>query len=161
MRVWFLLLLSFFSCAAKSQWEVSHIKGGSAEFNSSRLAYHSEDRVNGIDLEFLKTKDSLNLYLHVHSRPIPCFQDSPKKAKVTVQAEDKSYTFSALRHEGGQRLLLPSSIQEIIIETLKNGMPVVIHLEGYDVSIEPACFSDFFYKLHYPPRFSSLFHLPI
>ncbi|HSW86901.1 MAG TPA: hypothetical protein VLG49_05310 [Rhabdochlamydiaceae bacterium] len=158
----FLLMLVFFtSCSQKTPWAVTHIKGNGPEFNSAKLTYHSNDKANGIDLEFLKTEDSLNLYLNVHSRPIPCSRNHPNMAQVTLQIEDKQYSFSAIRHQGGHRLLVPASIQEIIINSLKDAIPIAIHLEGYDATFDPAYFSEYFYKMHYPPRFSSHLNLSL
>lgn len=157
---WFVILFGLFSCGAPSPWVLNYIKSGDSEFNSSRLTYRNADKNNGIELEFLKTEESLNLYLYVHSRSISCFHDNPKKAKVIMEGDGKNYVIIASRHEGGQRLLIPSSYQQIIIDLLHAGIPICLSIEGYNVSIDPVHFSEFFYKMHYPPQFSSPFHLP-
>lgn len=156
----FLLLFALLSsCSTNTPWAVTHITGNGPEFHSAKLTYHSRDKVKGIDLEFLKTQDSLKLYLNVHSRPIPRSAEFPNMAQVVLQIENKNITFNAIRHQGGHRVLVPVSIQELIVSSLNDAIPVTIHLAGYETTIEPAHFSEFFCKMHDFPRFSSHLNL--
>lgn len=141
-------LLLLCSCARSSHWSSNEIHSRTKEHDSSKLSYHSRDRAHGIDVEFLKTKDHLNVYLNVHSIPIPA---SPSKtASLKLELEGKILTCEAYRMEGGQRLRLPEEIATLLIESLKNHNDVILTLPGYRTTIMAEDFSKKFHRLHHP-----------
>jgi hypothetical protein len=148
-----IVILVLAGCSGHTRWSVKAIKAGDSEFNSSRLVYRCPSKTEGIDLEFLKTKQSLNLYFVVHSHPVPGHEGNPHRAHAVLEADGSRVSFMAHRHLGGQRVLCPAEIQEKIIKYLFDAIPVTIHLGGYQATIEPARFTEHYNKMHYPPKF--------
>lgn len=147
------------SCSQATPWSINHIKTGNACFDSSELCYRSSDPANGLDLEMIRTQESLRLYLSVRSRIIPPYKNNPQEAIVEVLANGEKHRFIAFRHEGGQRVLLPEECQNLILSQLKDNHPVAISLSGYKNIIEPTSFSSFYEQLYNPP-YSHPFRLP-
>lgn len=147
------LLLS--CCTKQDHWNVSHIKTGQSEFDSSKLTYLASDRINGIQLEFLRTKHALHLYAFVHSQPIPAYRGNPKQAKVIIRIEAQEFPFIAIRHAGGHRLLIPEETQDLITQSLHDAKSITLELQGYIETIESAGFSQHFEKLYSSMPFST------
>lgn len=141
----FLLLCA---CSRPSHWSSNEIHSRTKEHDSSKLSYYSRDRAHGIDLEFLKTKDHLNVYLNVHSIPIPATPN--KTATFKLESAGKTLTCEAYRMEGGQRLLLTEEIATLLIESLKNHNDVTLSLPGYRTTIKAEDFSKKFHRLFHP-----------
>lgn len=148
-------------CSRSDSWKVSHIQSGSKEFSSSRLSYRSPDPVNGVDVEFLSLEDSCHLYLNVHSHPIKPYKGDSKTALVQVKTEDLTSSYLAHRHQGGQRLLLPDTVKDYIVEKLKQGQFVTISTSGYSSTLSPESFDRKYFLLEKPPRFRNPVHSPL
>lgn len=159
-RFAFATLCFFSSCSHPQQWAFQRIDAGDQQFNSTKLTYHSQDPINGIDLELMQTPNLLRSYLNVHSLPIPSLKDDPKATAVNLCIGDNTYQFLARRHEGGQRLVLPQEMTEKIIEGLLQHLPLKIKVPGYAVVIEAEGFEEKFQQLGHTPLFRNPFHLP-
>jgi hypothetical protein len=155
-----LLFCVLFSCNRQSHWALDQIHSEKKEFCSTKLTYYSRDPIHGIDVEFLKTKEHLNVYLNIHSIPItPCKED-PKHVLLTLKIEGETQHYSAYRLSGGQRFLLPSDIAELLIETLSNGKEVALALTGYHALLKPEDFPSKYGKLLHPFPLQNPFQLP-
>ncbi len=154
------LFLLLAGCAKSDPWSLDTVKAGGS-YNSSKLCYHAEDQVNGIDLELLSASEKLSIYLTVHSHAIPFYPNDPKKALVRISNPHKKMTFLAHRREGGQRLLLPESAHDFVLSSLQNGEPLTLQIPGYITTIEPGYFSKYFEKLQHPLPFELTIHLPM
>lgn len=150
-----LFSLCFASCQTPSRWTASHMQANDPSFRSSRLTYHCQDRINEINVEFLKTRSSLHCYLYVHSDAIPPYKGALQEARVQLLIESTQHTIIAMRHAGGQRLLLPDSAGSLILSALDKGTPVFIKLDGYAVKLDPENFKEQFASM----QTSSLFTL--
>jgi len=148
-------------CSRSDNWKVSHIQSGSKQFSSSRLSYHTPDPINGIDVEFLALDTSCNLYLHVHSHPVKPYKGDQKTALVSMKTEEKSESFVAKRHAGGQRLLLPAQANDFLVTSLKEGKTVIISTSGYSSTLSPNSFERKYHLLEKPPRFKNPVHSPL
>lgn len=155
-----LVCLFFLSCSAKSPWVSQSIKTGNPDYNSTRLVYHSPDKLHGIDLELLKTGETTRLYLIVHSHTVPPYKGDPKRAAVLLTIDKKSYTVIAGRREGGQKLLMPDSARELILSALKNGTFIDISLKGYTAKVTSENFSSKYQEWEHPSPFSNPIILP-
>lgn len=150
-----IILLLLASCAREDNWRVSYIRTGDADFNSSKLTYLS----HGIDLELMQTPIGFRSYLKVHSHPAAPHQGNPKKAFVSMQTEKDFLQDVAARHEGGQKIVLPPSLEEFLLTSLKEGKSVTIEISGYKITISPEAFEKRFHEMQNPPLHSP-FHLP-
>ena len=156
------VLLHLCGCRSDNSWAFSRIDSQETQFNSTKLTFASQDPIHGIDLELVSINQQLHLYLNVHSVPIPSLKTDPQYAAVRITiGTQESQLFEALRREGGQRLLLPETAMHLIIDSLKNHIPVHIAIHGYQTSIEPTGFLKYYQQMHKQPLFQNPFHLPI
>jgi hypothetical protein len=160
----FCLLTSAFllcGCSRTDRWQETSIQTGSSKYDSSRLLYVAEDRVNGIDLELLQTPQGLKIYLLVHSSPVAPYGEEGKKSLVRISTEKEKKVILATRREGGQRLLLPETIYPFILTALKEKEWLTLQLSGYETRISPGKFKEKFEKLEHPSKFDVKVNLPI
>lgn len=130
----YLLILFFLvACTHADQWTVSNIRTKGLDSALSRFLYRTEDKINGIDIEIIGTKERLTTYLQVHSQMIPA-----QKSKGEIVVGNQVYPFLAEYHAGGQRLGVPEDIQMLMIELLKQKKSFVIKIEGYEETVSPS-----------------------
>jgi len=139
---------------------VQHLQASQPQFKSSKLYYHAPDKFNGIDLEILNTPQSSWMFLIVHSHPITCCDEEKQFSYVYLSSDSFQIKLKAVRHAGGQRLLLPPLIYPLIIATLKANKPLLVTMGGYSAEISPHTFIDKYNKLQHPPNFIIPFRLP-
>ncbi len=157
----FFLSVYLFACSSQSQWTSDQVESGKKEFSSTKLSYLSKDPVYGIDLEFLKIEERLNVYLNVHSVPVPPHQGNQKNALLKLDIDGEILRCETYRLEGGQRFLLPDEMTKIVIESLKNNKEITFILPGYRSTIKAEDFSTKFDQLLNPFLLQNPFHLPI
>lgn len=153
------LFLVLSSCTASSSWNVSHLQGSRKGFDSARLIYPIRDIVNGVAVEMIYSDDHLRTYVSVYSQAIPPHCGNVKEALVTLKASDQTFQAVAHRHEGGQRALLPTELQNILIQKLLDGESMTIELQGYSTTLNPDQFAAEYRKLRKAP-FNLPFQLP-
>ncbi len=149
IRILFFLLLC--GCESSSLWHVSHQKGSEKKFDSARLSYPVRDRVNEVAVEMVYSKKSLRTYLEIHSQTIPPYQGNPQHALVKVKTPEHTCQGIAHRHQGGQRVTLPTDLQEVLVEALMKNSPVTIELMGYSTTLQPDNFALFYQELQKSP----------
>lgn len=161
IAVIFLLFLFTTSCNPISPWCVFHLNETPDQCNSARLYYPIHDIVNGVSISIVysaKNKgehsefEALTTYIEVHSQEIPAYKGNMKNAIVRMDIDGAHYQGVAYRHEGGQRIVLPSSLQQILLQALQQNRSVTIQLEGYQAIIYPDSFNEEFKKLFIPPK---------
>lgn len=139
----FLIFVLCMSCSHQDQWSVKHIE------TVSRLCYHSEDKVGGIDIEMLKNNEQLSTYLQVRAGII-----ATDKAKLIIEGKETAFTLE--RHRGGQRFNVPPQMQEMMLQALTNGKSLILKVAGYQEIVEPGEFNKKFQNSSY----TIPFHLP-
>lgn len=130
-----LLLLLLMGCQNSSAWQVTHLS------DSARLSYPVHDMVNEIGVEMICSQGQVSTYLEVHSHAIPPYRGDVRQVRVALKIEGKTTTGIALRRESGQRIRLPSSLQELLVEALKQRCPVTILLDGYSITLDAEHFA--------------------
>jgi hypothetical protein len=148
------------ACQNRDRWAYNQIESGDKKFNSTKLSHFTSDLVNGLDLEFMRIAGEVRTYLNVHSLPIPSSKEDPKTTSGFLTIGSEKYPFQACRHEGGQRLLLPQDISNILIEALSNNQTVHIKVFGYASSITAEGFEPKFQKMMKDSHLQNPFHLP-
>ena len=157
-----LLLLTFlFACSSRSHWISDQVHSDKKEYRSAKLSYLPNDPVHGIDLEFLKIGERLNVYLNIHSIPVSPYQGKAKSALLKLEIDGETLRYETYRLEGGQRFLLSEDVARILIESLQNHKDVTLILPGYRSTIRPEDFSSKFNRLHDPSLLQNPFHLPM
>ena len=146
-----ILLLLLCGCGAQSSWQVSHLQSGSSTFDSSRVLFSSNDPINGIVVELIRSDGQILAYLLVHTQETIPYEDNPKEAIVRLIMPDKTIESIAHRHEGGQRLLLTESLQQTLLDALKLEKDVTIELMGYRTTLSGKGFADSYAALQKTP----------
>ncbi len=157
----FFISMLLFACSSRGHWTSDEVKSDKKEFSSTKLCYLSKDPVHGIDLEFLKIEERLNIYLNVHSVPVPPHQGNQKGAFLKLNIDGEILRCETYRFEGGQRFLLPSEMAKIVIESLQNNKEITFILPGYRSTIKTEDFSMKFDQLLHPFPLQNPFHLPL
>ncbi len=155
-----LLLVLLSACRHSDRWAYNQIESGDKQFNSTKLSHHTSDLVNGLDLEFMRIAGEIRTYLNIHSLPIPSSKEDPKTTSGFLTIGSEKHPFQAFRHEGGQRLLLPKEISELIIQALSHNLPVHIKVFGYSSTITAEGFEPKFQKMMKDSHLQNPFHLP-
>lgn len=130
------------------------------EFSSTKLSYFSKNPVHGIDLEFLKLEERLNVYLNVHSVPVPPHQGNQKSALLKIDIDGEIIRGEIYRFEGGQRFLLSEEMAKIVIKSLQNNKEITFILSGYRSTIKAEDFSTKFDQLLHPFPIKNPFYFP-
>jgi hypothetical protein len=157
----FFLSVLLFSCSRQGHWTSDQVNSDKQEFSSTKLSYLSNDPAHGIDLELLKIGERLNVYLNVHSVPVPPHQGHQKSAFLKLDIDGKIIRCETYRLEGGQRFLLPDDIAKIVIESLQSNKEITFILSGYRSTIKAEDFSAKFDQLLHPFPLQNPFYLPL
>ena len=116
-------------------------------WNSGRIYLCPSNEYSGLEVEFMRTFSGVRMYINVFGLEIPPNGDDLSTSQVYVSFKDYSYTFTAQRFTGGQRLLVPEETMEEIIECLTRGQPVFLRVGRYEGDIYPEQFSEIFTRL--------------
>lgn len=146
---WALLLLSLAACSDPccSQWQAESAVGTPYSYNSARLYLCPSNELTGLELELVRMRDGLRMYINVFGLDLPPEENNPDYSRVFVSFRNYSYHFSAARFLGGQRLLIPEHVQAEIIDFLQEGQPVALQVGRYKSDIYPDKFLDLFHKM--------------
>lgn len=150
-----------YACSTHSHWVSDQVYSNKKEFCSTKLSYFSSDRIHGIDLEFLKIGERLNLFLNVHSTPVPASQGNQKNNLLKLNIDGKMLCCEVYRLEGGQRFLLPEETAKLLIESLQNRKEITFILPGYRSTIKTEDFVEKFIEFNNPFPLQNPFYLPI
>ncbi len=110
-------------------------------------------------VEMIYTQDHLRTHLEVHSQTIPPYQGNQNQVLVTLKTAGQTTHSLAYRHAGGQRVTLPSDLQDLLIQSLLKGDPVTLELPGYSTTLSPKQFASSYQKLQKEP-FNNPLQLP-
>lgn len=135
----FLFLLNA-CCPCGPGWEYDCSTAKNAHQSSGRIYLCAANAFNGLEIELVRTLCDLRMYINVFGLEIPPDQDDPAVSKVYVSFKEHSYTFTAARFVGGQRLLIPESTRDEIIDYLNCDQPVFIRVGRYEADIYPEQF---------------------
>ncbi len=141
-------LICINSCTSTiNPWLIDSSCGTPASANSIRLYLCTSGGCGDLGLELVRTCEGIRLYLNVFGLNIqPCERDETVST-VFVSFRERSYSFCADRFLGGQRLLIPKSVQDEIIEYLQQNQPVLIRVGRYQADIYPDQFLKPFAKM--------------
>jgi|GEM_PF-2546417 len=153
-------ILSFCSCNKHNQWVTQKVHADSKNFCSTKLSYPTENPLAGIDLELLKTEQTLDMFLAIHNRPIPSRPDSPNKIPLKIESKSRTLSTEVIRHAGGQKFTVEPSDREFILECLNSQEVISLVLPGYKTTIDPNGFLQSYERFIHPTSLRNPFHLP-
>ncbi|HEY2811029.1 MAG TPA: hypothetical protein VGJ00_06560 [Rhabdochlamydiaceae bacterium] len=144
MRLAILLVFLLFSCSRQSNWSHERIYSNYSEFSYGKVAHYAKNPIHELDLEFVRTAEQIKAYIVVHSICPSC---ASKKMPVRIEIEGTTTICDADQLDGGQRLILPESTANMLIEAFGDKKTVNISIPGYRSSIEGEDFEKQFGKM--------------
>ena len=148
------------SCSRQNSWSHERIYSNYPQYAYCKIAHYTPDLVHGIDLEFVQIKNQIKSYLAIHSTPLSSLASSPKKIKVDIEIDRRNTSYICDLLQGGQRILLPEHVTQLLIDTLLSKKKITISLPGYHSSIEASNFKKKFSKMHHHSLLENPFRLP-
>lgn len=143
--LWALFMFFIISCSGQStNWQGESAIGSPTSLNSARLYLPPANEFSGLELEFVRMRDGLRLYLNVYGLEIPPDPADPGTSRVFFSFKDHAYHCSAARFLGGQRLLIPEHVQLEMIDYLQQGQSVFIQVDRYQAEVYPDQFMSLF-----------------
>ncbi len=130
MKGWIFFILLFGCSENKSSWTYDSI-----DKNSSKIVYNSQTSFGGFDVEFLRFGDEIKAYLKVQSNKIHPLHLN--QVLVSVQIEEKIIEEEATLLQGEQRVVLPKSLTNILISSLKEEKEIHIFMNGLENTLNP------------------------
>lgn len=143
------------SCQKRDSWQHSAIRTGNKEFDAKRLTYPALSKHSDIEIEFLRIKNRLHVYLNVYSESIPSLENDQKLSLIVIESKGIKQEFFVERLEGGQRLRIPEESLPLFIKLLESHSNLILSAKGgYKAKIQTHHFKDHFKKLNATPLFS-------
>lgn len=151
-RVLITLFLLFFtmSCSENCrQWEYDEINTHCSCYDSSRVYLPLCNRFCELEVEIIVDACATRTYLNALLLDLPFEEDNPSKTSVTINVEEQKFEFLADRFEGGQKILLPSEAQNLIIENLLQNKDMTIVVGRYVTEVTAKNFGKIYQKLNF------------
>lgn len=137
-----------FSCSRYCrQWELITIRADCPPVNYAKIYLCPDNEFCEMEIELLCTGYDTQLFLNTTSLIIPPSQNGESLADVIIAIDDIQYFVSAERFEGGQRLLLPQEVQQLIIMALIEDREIVITCGRYKTNIISKNFRNIYCKI--------------
>ncbi len=156
----FALNAVLFGCGSQQAWIVQRNQATKEEFISSKLILPAKIPSDDIELEFMRTQTSIELFLIIRGQPIGNSQQHAKEIPLKVEAGSEVFTTIVYRHDGGQKFTVPIEMQTFISDCLKNDQPVTLTLPGYRQKIDPKGFASSYDRFIHTPYLQNPFVLP-
>lgn len=126
-----LTLFLFSSCSSSSrQWVYHENRAHMPHTNSARLILYPELGEGPFELELIRSSIGIRMYLNICRMEAPPHPDYPKRSTVELCVDNEAMTVHPYILGGGQRLLFPDDITNIIIQALLEGHIVELKM-GY------------------------------
>lgn len=137
------LFFFFIACSSDcSLWQHDIVRTKCSKYDSDRIILRPNNIFRGLELELARTCSGDRMYVNVFSLSLPRDPDHPSKTKITIITEDEEYHVLADRLEGGQRLLLPGTTADFIIQKLLEDQAICISIGRYRSEIYPNDFRE-------------------
>lgn len=138
-RPLFCILITLLSacCQREITWHLEKIKTSQKCHNFSQLYYVSPDPFCPLQLEILGNSSEFRLFINLLSTGYL------EGESVTVKfiTENETQIFLASIYTGGQKVFLPPTASEFVINALLQGYTLNVELEGYRALILPSNFA--------------------
>lgn len=133
------LILLFSACSAKPScphWKSTTANSVCPKYKANKCTFTTEKLCANIQLELTYNDcDGYLLYLNTFSVPLPDNRQNPGMIPVFLQIQGVQTEALAHRLQGGQRLLLPDSLRNPIINALNNEQTVTLRAGRYSGDI--------------------------
>ena len=143
------LIIFFTGCSSKAcrEWAFIDMLTSHACYNSGKLILEPENSYSYLQMEIIRNHSGTRMYLNILlMQALPC-DDNPKMTKVEITLPDETLTVYANLLEGGQRILIPGEVADILIQTLLEGQSFTVKTGSKKIVIIPDHFQESYEKL--------------
>ncbi len=145
-----LVLLSVCSCSSSvcRQWEIQKVLTKHPCYNAGRLLWGPHSNFTYLELELARSRTGLRFYVNLlFLQARPCQEDSERTCLEILYDNQESWVVYPYLFEGGQRLLLPGEVADVLIQALLNGRSFTVRLGRNCLEILPANFASLYETL--------------
>jgi hypothetical protein len=129
------------STPACRQWEFEEIMTKIPNFNGGRLLLGPDSDLSHLELALLRNSSGIRLYLNLlflQARPLT---EDPSRTSLSIIFEDQNtWTIYPYLLEGGQRVLIPGEIADVLIQSLLDEHGFTIQMGRCQIGIVPTNF---------------------
>lgn len=134
----FLIAILVSSCSPQChQWQFAVIKADCPSAQYVKIYLPPCNTFNGLEAVFMRYNGTTAFYLNVFTLLFPINEGDEEHTDVTFCIEESTYTFTAERLLGGQRLLLPDEATQLALETLIENKTIEVTVGRYQTTLIP------------------------
>lgn len=145
-----LCAILLFGCSAPTcrEWEIQDSLTDIPYFNSGRLILEPDSNYSRLELELVRSKSGIRLYLNLLFLKALPSHENPHQTEITILFSQKEpWIVFPYVLRGGQRLLLPGEVSDCLIEALLNGESFIIEIGRSSIKVIPDNFSSAYEEL--------------
>lgn len=145
-----LCLITLIGCSTPAcrQWEMDDILTKIPCFNGGRVILSPDSDYSYLELEITRSSSGIRFYLNLLALEAPPWKEDPARTCITIAFEGQEpWTAYPYLLAGGQRLLLPGNIADVLIQALLDEHPFMIQIGRYQISVIPDNFSKVYKRL--------------
>jgi hypothetical protein len=145
-----LCLLSLIGCSISPcrQWEIQEISTRIPCFNGGRLILGPDSNYSHLELELNRSRAGIRFYINVLFLQAPPLPHDPNRTRAEILFEDQEpWVVYPYLMAGGQRLLLPGDVADVLVQTLLDGYSFTIRLGRNQIEVVPNRFSVLYARL--------------
>jgi hypothetical protein len=144
-----LILLTLTSCSSLYQrrWELQENTTPTPKFNSGRLILPPDSDCSNLELEITRTCSGTRFYVNLLSLQAPPLKDNPSRTRLRITFEEQDpWDIDPFLFNGGQRLLLPADVAEILMDALFQGRSFTVSIGRSSITVIPDQFCEEYTK---------------
>jgi len=126
-----LALILCVSCQCKSTWKKQTIVSHKKEDDLRILSHMPKNRFRSLELELVKSGDTLTLYLNSHAFPFPSDNGN---TILTFKTPTRTYHYTLPLYAGAARIKLPPHLSSRILTHLHNETPFTLQIAGHSTT---------------------------
>jgi hypothetical protein len=144
----FLLLLSSCSTSACRQWEIQEIGSKIPCFNGGRLILEPDSDYSHLELEIIRNSSGIRFYINLLFLQASPWPKDPSRTCLTIQFSDQEpWMVYPYLLEGGQRLLLPRDVADILVQSILDENAFTLQLGRSQISVVSTNFMKSYQRL--------------
>ena len=120
-----------------NHWKLAVIKADCPSAYYSKIYLPSCNTFNGLEAIILSCNGNKHLYLNAYTLLLPFNPNDEAHTDTLFSIEEKDYSFTAERLQGGQCLLLPDEAMELVIDSLLENKSIEITVGRYFCTLIP------------------------
>lgn len=142
-----LVFLSGCNAPTCREWIFNDVITSCPSFNSGRLLLQPDNVFSYLEVEIVRSQSGIRMYINILLMEARPCEDNPQKTKLEVIFPDETLTIYADILKGGQRLLLPGEIADLLIQKLQDDECFTLQVGSKKIEVVPDRFQESYNKL--------------